>query len=353
MEQPDNNKILIAPLNWGLGHATRCIPIIKALIKNNFTPIIASDGAALDLLKKEFPNLKNYELPSYNITYPRYSNLFLIHFFIKIPHFYKTFKAENKAIQNISKVENIKGIISDNRFGCYHSKIKSVYITHQLRVLSGLLTFLTSKIHQKIIQNYDVCWVPDDISHTFSGRLSKVSLSNVKTVYLGLLSRFKSLNTTIKYNFLILISGPEPERYRFEALMRKTFKNTPQKVILIQGKIEQQQSTKRVDNIEIVNFMTGIQLQQTIAESNIIIARSGYSTIMDLAVMGKKAFFIPTPGQREQLYMAQNLKRQKIATFALQHQFKKENLNKIEYYNGFESTPISEEIINKALAVFK
>ena len=64
-----NKNILIAPLNWGLGHATRCIPIIKALEENGFNPIIASDGVALALLKKEFPHLITLELPSYNIKY--------------------------------------------------------------------------------------------------------------------------------------------------------------------------------------------------------------------------------------------------------------------------------------------
>ena len=64
-------RILVAPLNWGLGHATRCIPIIRALKAHNFEPVIASDGAALQLLKKEFPDLEHVELPSYNITYPK------------------------------------------------------------------------------------------------------------------------------------------------------------------------------------------------------------------------------------------------------------------------------------------
>jgi len=353
MEKSHKNKILIASLNWGLGHATRCIPIINILIKQGFTPLIASDGAALLLLQKEFPKLKSYKLPSYNITYPKNSKFFLSHFLFKIPHFFKTLKAENKVIRKIIAKENIVGIISDNRFGCYHASIKSVYITHQLQVLSGFWTPITSKIHQKVIQKFDVCWVPDDVNNTYSGALSKVNSLKIKIQFIGLLSRFKHQKAIIKYDYLILISGPEPERSRFENLMINTFKNTSKKVLLVRGKVEANQKIRRQNGIDIFNFMTQNQLQQSIAESNIVIARSGYSTIMDLAKMGKKAFFIPTPGQTEQLYLAKHLERQKVASFALQHQFKEEDLQKVNLYNGFKIEINSSEKIEKALAIFK
>ncbi|MFK5889548.1 MAG: glycosyltransferase [Flavobacteriaceae bacterium] len=353
MEKPYKKKVLITPLNWGLGHATRCIPIINALIKSNFIPIIASDGEALTLLQKEFPKLKFFKLPSYNITYPRNSKFFLIHFLLKILHFRKIFKTENRLVKDIVKAENIVGIVSDNRFGCYHPDIKSVYITHQLKVLAGLFTFLTSKIHQKIIKNFDTCWVPDDENHTYSGELSKVSLHKIKINYLGVLSRFKYQEATLKYDYLILISGPEPERSRLENLMINTFKNTSKKVLLVQGKVETNQKIRCQNDIDIFNYMTQNQLQQTIAESKVVIARSGYSTVMDLAVMGRKAFFIPTPGQTEQLYLAKNLERQKVAPFAFQHQFKLTDLEILEKYLGFKKHPVSKKDLEESLEIFK
>jgi predicted glycosyltransferase len=349
----EKNKILIAPLNWGLGHTTRCIPIINTLIKQGFTPLIASDGAALLLLQKEFPKLKSYKLPSYNITYPKNSKFFLSHFLFKIPHFFKTLKAENKVIRKIIAKENIVGIISDNRFGCYHASIKSVYITHQLQVLSGFWTPITSKIHQKVIQKFDACWVPDDVNNTYSGALSKVNSLKIKIQFIGLLSRFKHQKAIIKYDYLILISGPEPERSRFEKQMINTFKNTSKKTLLVQGKVTSYQKIKHQNSIDIFNYMTQNQLQQSIAESNVVIARSGYSTIMDLAKMGKKAFFIPTPGQTEQLYLAKYFESKKIAPFALHHQFKISDLNKIDLYSGFIADTNTLEKIEEALEIFK
>ena len=158
-------KVIVAPLNWGLGHATRCIPIIYALLQNNFTPIIASDGKALELLQKEFPQLRSLKLPSYSISYGKNLKRNLL---LQFPKILSAVKKERKIIaQIIEKETNIVGIISDNRFGVLNAKIPSVYITHQLTVLSGFTTFFTRKIHQSIIKNFDECWVPDTSNSEF------------------------------------------------------------------------------------------------------------------------------------------------------------------------------------------
>ena len=149
-------RILVASLNWGLGHATRCIPIINVLIEQGFEPIIASDGVALALLKKEFPNILCLELPSYNITYPKKGKYFKLKLIKNVPKLLRTIKAEEKATKNIVNKFGIKGIISDNRLGVYNKQVSSVFITHQLRVLSGNTTWLSTKIHQKMIKKFDV-----------------------------------------------------------------------------------------------------------------------------------------------------------------------------------------------------
>ena len=154
-------NILVAPLNWGIGHPTRCIPIINKLIDLDFNPIIASDGEALQLLQKEFPKLKSIELPSYNIKYPKNGVFLKWKLIFNTPRFLKTIKREEKCVEKLIESENLFGIISDNRFGVRSDKIPSVFITHQLNVLSGKTTFLSSKIHQKIINKFNECWIPD------------------------------------------------------------------------------------------------------------------------------------------------------------------------------------------------
>ncbi len=352
MEKFRKKKILVAPLNWGLGHATRCITIINTLIKRGFEPIIASDGDALLLLQKEFPKLKSFELPSYNITYPKYPTLFIWHFVVKLPAFIKTYKAEQKAIIKIIDQENIIGIISDNRFGCFHSDIKSVYITHQLRVFSGIFTFFTSKIHQNIIKKFDECWVPDNDNHLLSGQLSNVKSATLKIKYIGILSRFKPEKIKIKYDYLVLLSGIESQRKKLERILLNAFKNTSLNVLFIQGKLEEKQIKSSINRITIINYVTTFALQKFIAQSKIIISRPGYSTIMDLALMGKKAFFIPTPGQSEQIYLAKILSKKKIAPFVWQQHFKTTDLNRIKKFTGFKQTQQSNNLLTQALMIF-
>lgn len=344
-------KILVAPLNWGLGHATRCIPLINCLLENDFEPIIASDGAALLLLQRTFPNLKSYQLPSYPITYTKNGSLLKWHLLLKFKKFNTTFKAEQIEIDKIVKREHLSGIISDNRFGCFNKAVKSIYITHQLNVLSGIFTYFTSKLHQHIIKKYDDCWVPDDEMNTYSGILSKST--SVKVKYIGVLSRFIEQQSAIRYDYLLLLSGPEPQRSLLEKHLLKAFKNTDKRVLLIQGKVENLQTESLENEIRIVNFMLQSDLQKTIAQSDVIIARAGYSTIMDLAVMRKKAFFIPTPGQTEQIYLAQYLSKKQIAPFARQAQFKLKDLEKMTDYKGFTESIDQKNSLANALQIFK
>ena len=332
-------KVLVAPLNWGLGHATRCIPIINALIKANYEPILASDGDALILLQKEFPLLKSYTLPSYNIKYSKSGQNLKFKLLLSIPSVITAVKKEHALVARILKKEAIAGIISDNRFGVYNSNIPSVYITHQLTVLSGKTTGITSKTHQKIIKNFNECWVPDVQNEpNLSGNLGHLQIHDFNLKYLGVLSRFKPVKCTIKYNLLIVLSGPEPQRTLLEEKLLLELKNYQGKVLFVRGTLENNTVLKVPKNIEIRNYLLTDALEKALNESELIIARSGYSTIMDVAVLGKKAFFIPTPGQYEQEYLAKTLKEKLIAPYSSQQDFSLEKLNEIENYTGFNKT---------------
>lgn len=304
----DKKRILIAPLNWGLGHATRCIPIIHELLKNNFEVILASDGIAFLLLKKEFPNLKAIELPTYNIEYPKKAKLFKWKLLKDSPKILKAIKAEKKAIETIIETHNIDGIISDNRLGLHSKKVPCVFITHQLQVLSGSTTWLSTKMHQKTMKQFDVCWVPDNLCEpNLSGKLGHVDIPELPIKYLGPLSRFNKKELKITTDLLVLLSGPEPQRTFLEEKLLEELKAFKGKIVFIKGIIENTQTKIKKGNMTIYNFMTSDLLEQSINESALVLSRSGYTTIMDLAKLEKKAFFIPTPGQFEQEYLAKRL----------------------------------------------
>ena len=327
--------ILVAPLHWGLGHATRCIPIISELLKHGFDVVIASDGAALLLLRKEFPELHWVELPSYNITYPKNGAYFKWSLLLKLPKIKKTIASEKRMTEKLLSEIQIDGIISDNRFGVRSKEVPSVFITHQLNVLTGSTSFLSSRIHKKVIKQFNECWVPDvATAPNLSGRLGHLIKTNINIKYVGILSRIKPKKLPIKYDIFVLISGPEPQREIFEKTMMEAFLGNSKKILLVRGKIEVRQTTNIIRNITIVNFMQTKDLETAINQSDIIISRPGYTTLMDLSVLGKKAFFIPTPGQYEQEYLAKRLKESGIAPYSKQDNFTANRIVEIAMYKG-------------------
>jgi len=337
VETGNKKNILIAPLNWGLGHATRCIPIIKDLEEYGFNPIIAGDGNALALLKKEFPHLTALELPSYHIEYPTGGGNLKWKLIKNSPKTLKAVLTEKRLVKKWVSEYNLSGIISDNRLGVYSSKVPSVYITHQLTVLSGRTTWLTSRIHQSFIKKFDQCWIPDlEKGANLSGRMGHCGNSKLKLKHIGLLSRMVRKEIPLRYSLMVLLSGPEPQRTYLEEILIQELKAYEGNVIFIKGKIESQQKVEEVDNITFYNFMQTAQLEQTFNESELVLCRSGYTTIMDLALLEKKAFFIPTPGQYEQEYLAKKLKAAGLASFSLQNNFTIEDLSVVPFYKGLQ-----------------
>ncbi|MFK5958102.1 MAG: glycosyltransferase [Lutibacter sp.] len=289
------------------------------------------------LLQKEFPNLKSYTLPAYNIKYSKKGKNLKCKLILSVPSIILAVKKERKIVTQLIEKENIMGIISDNRFGVWSKKIPSVYITHQLKVFSGITTWITSKIHQKVISKFDECWVPDvNGKPNYSGELGHLTNHKFKLKYLGVLSRFKHQKLDVKYKLLVIFSGPEPQRTLLENKLLIELKNYKEKVLFVRGILSSKDKIKDSSNFKVVNYLLSNDLEKAINQSEIVIARSGYSTIMDLAVLGKKAFFIPTPGQFEQEYLAEMLLKKRIAPFATQENFELDNLKILTNFSGFK-----------------
>jgi predicted glycosyltransferase len=345
----NRKNILVAPLNWGLGHASRCIPIIKALERNGFTPILASDGASLQFLKNEFPHLIALELPSYGIEYTKKGAHFKWKLLLNGPTMMSAIVKEQQLVDQWVNEYQLKGIISDNRLGVRNKQVPSVFITHQLKVLSGTTTWLSSKIHQHFIAKFSECWVPDvEGTPNLSGRLGHLKSTNLPIKYIGVLSSMQKKEVPLKYQLLVLLSGPEPQRTLLEEKLTDTLRDNKFKTLFIRGKVAEQQQIEQVNQITFYNYMQREELEQAFNESEMVLSRSGYTTIMDVSVLQKKAFFIPTPGQYEQEYLAGYYKELKIANSSTQDDFKiKDVFDSATEYKGFstlESTNPWEEL---------
>lgn len=311
-----NPRILIAPLDWGLGHATRCIPIIKYLISEGCEVFIAASENNYDLLKKEFPSTVILRITGYKIRYSRQKKLLSLVLFSQLPKAIFSIVNENFWLKKSMKKYSINAVISDNRFGLFNKKIVSVYITHQLTIKTGnkISEKFAQKLHYYFIKKYNYCWVPDSEQDGIGGELSHPKMKPPNVVYIGPLSRFHLQPATAKiYDILISISGPEPQRTVFENIILLQLKKTDKKILIVRGLPG---ATDRPlndwKNVTIVNHLSADELNIAFQQSEWIISRSGYTTIMDLIKLGKKAILVPTPGQTEQEYLAHYLMQKKM-----------------------------------------
>ena len=301
-------RVLVAPLDWGLGHATRCIPIINELIKCGCEVLIAADKYVFFLLKKEFPGLVFLRCKGYEIEYSRRKEHLPLKIILQTPFIFFSIWREKKWLQKMIKVHQIDAVISDNRFGMYTRKISSIYITHQLSIKTGnkRADSLAKKFHYYFIKKYTNCWVPDFEKNGLAGDLSHPVVIPPNVKYIGPLSRFISLEPIEKkYDLLITISGPEPQRTIFENEILEELKEFVGNVLFVRG-LPGETGNITIENksVTITNHLGADELNKVMEQSKIIIGRSGYTSVMDLVALGKHAILIPTPGQTEQEYLA-------------------------------------------------
>lgn len=306
-------RILVASLNWGLGHSARCVPLIAALEGLGMEVLLASDGAALNLLRAEFPHLPAFSLPSYGIRYDG-SNM-VLNIGRQLPRIFYAVRAEQWATERLVQAHGIDGILSDNRYGCFSRQTQNVFLTHQLhlKVPGRALQWAANQALRMALNKFDAVWVPDDpLEPSLSGMLSHPPLRDHAIRYIGPLSRLQSLDRQPEYDVAVVLSGPEPQRSILEARLLEQAMSLPQKFIFVQGRTQAKEHHYVAENIEVVSYLTSREVSEVMAATDVVVCRSGYSSIMDLAAIGKRAILIPTPGQTEQEYLADFLAEKEI-----------------------------------------
>ena len=307
-------KILIAPLNWGLGHAARCIPLIRSYLSKGDEVVLGGDGDSLLLLRRTFPDLRVVDLPSLELRYdedPQQRSFY----WRAIPLLIRFTLADRYYLRQVLAREKFDLVISDNRFGLFSRDVHSVYITHQLYPIlpKRLRVFqpFARALHAYIYRRYDEVWVPDyeEVNGCLSGDLSHGGRFDKKAKYIGPLSRFQDveeINGNKTYQVVAIISGLEPQRTIFEREIIQRFENQEDQILLVRGKMGTPQTVIQKNAMTIVPSITDKDMVAVVRGAEKIIARSGYSTIMDLHALGvlEKAELHPTPGQSEQEYLS-------------------------------------------------
>lgn len=310
-----HKRILVAPLDWGLGHASRCIPIIRELRKQGAHVVIAADERPLALLKEEFPICETVRLPGMDVEYPRRLPM-SVFMAIKAPRFFRTIQEENENLAHIVRNYQIDGVISDNRYGLYHEEVPSVLITHQLFIQAPFFKRLLKRITANYIEKYNECWIPDfKGGDNLSGDLSHQTTHLKNLRFIGPISRFMGQSERenekgFKRKLMVILSGPEPSRSDCEKKLFKQLEKVDFDVLFVRGLVGADTHTEVFHHgkVEIKSHLSSEEMRKEILQSEVILSRCGYSSVMDLAVLGKKAILIPTEGQTEQEYLAKHLR---------------------------------------------
>lgn len=296
---PENIKgktVLIAALDWGMGHTTRCVSIVRDLLLQGNQVTFAGNKKQLTFIRRDFPKINTVELNGYNISFNSKKNTYT-QLLGQLLKFKKSVKDEKTWLQNYVRANQVDYIISDNRYGFYHPDISSIFITHQLQLQVPYFKKRANKIIRKYIEYFDYCWIPDVETNRYAGKLSSGSLS-IPIHYLGLLNRFQKHEAEKEYGALIILSGPEPERTNFLNYIVNKVELIAEGDIAFVG-------ADLGDEFDSFPNPTSKELELLIARSSKVISRAGYTTIMEMVGLEKEAMLFPAKGQYEQEYLAE------------------------------------------------
>lgn len=299
-------RILVAPLDWGLGHSTRCVPIIQRLIDHGAVPVIGADAGPLALLRKEFPQLEHVRIPGMDVRYSRTDNQ-LWSMARQFPAMVRSVQAERAAFDRLAPRSRLDAVISDQRFGIRRMGLPSVIITHQVFPFTPFAQRALRKLNMHHLSRFDRCWIMDEAQAPgLAGELSHGASLPANARYIGTVSRMVTTGSQVSdpYDVVAVISGPEPQRTILEHLLIAQLRDLDGRHLLVLGQPNSPRN-ERVGHLTIRSHLSGRELNTAMSTARLIVSRSGYTTLMDLVAIGRSALIIPTPGQAEQEYLGE------------------------------------------------
>jgi len=309
-------KVLVAPLDWGLGHATRCASVVREFLEKGCDVEIAVTKGNAAILREMFPDVRQRLAPSYNIVYPKHGYNMAFWLLKNSAHLRAVMSAEHHYAEEMVERHGYDILVSDNRFAFRSRKAKSVYMTHQCRIafpkMFRMFEAFGAAWHASVMSRFDEVWVPDVPEFPgYAGKLSHVDSCPRPLKFVGPLSRFSMLpltqSTEKDLGIVAVVSGVEPARSRFESRLRSVLSQIPGKHVVLLGKPASSQKSWTEGNVTFYNHLPTQEFADVISRAGWVISRGGYSTVMDMAVLGAKCIFVPTPGQYEQVVLAADL----------------------------------------------
>jgi len=355
-------NVLVSPLDWGLGHSARLVPVILACLERNWTVVIAANGKSLDFLRNRFPDLPWVVLPFKRISYSRRDNFFS-KLIPQLPGFIKAVKNNQHQLRGLIDKYDIDAIIGDHRYGLGNQKVPSVFISNQLWLLTPKQWSFTEKwiykIHKRVLRKYTYLWLADfPGDKNFTGKQTHTPDQPASSRFIGPISRFIGKTDILQPeskepDILIILSGPEPQRSILETKIARLLLNRKEKVMIIRGIPppvgDPVGGLYREENISWLDHGDDPTLAGFIKSAGKIICRPGLSMLSDLVALGRTALLVPTPGQTEQNYMAGRLKKKSYFAVVEQVELDWDSIDAFDpgKYRLFPETNL--DALNKAL----
>jgi predicted glycosyltransferase len=318
-------RILLSPLDWGLGHTTRCVPIIRYLTGRGHHVTMACNPWQKSFLARVLPHLAFIHLEGYSVRYDKKSIVGGL--VLQIPRLLKKIEEERDWLLKTVENQGFDAIISDNRYGLHHPQIPSAIITHQLRLHTGMGQLVDSALeraHDHFLSCFHQIWIPDVPGHpNLAGKLAHTSKTNDKHRYIGLLSQFDDQLPTHQNgkHMLILLSGQEPHRTALSTMLWQQATKVTIPIVFVEGSTTAPVPPLIPPHIKHYQQVVPHQLRPLLETASCVVCRSGYSTIMDVLYFQKPAMLIPTPGQKEQEYLQRHLQKEHIFPGVIQNRF--------------------------------
>jgi len=356
-----NNRktILYCPLNWGLGHASRGIYIIRKLLDHNFKVILGAEGESLALLRKEFPDLPYVSFHSFRVEYTKRFPL-MVKLLFHLPVMAIGIAREHRMLKHLIRDYKVDLVISDNRYGLWNRAVTTVIITHQLSIrLPSWLSLFQYPLYRLIsrrLRKFNHLWIPDqEGGKSLSGDLSQKYPIPLHARFIGIVSRFMDNRIVPSeesgtFSILVILSGPEPQRSILEDNICNQLEGKDFNVLVVRGLPSGKEEWITRNNIVLAPHLPSDRLKTLISTTETIISRAGYTSIMDLVVLKRKAILIPTPGQTEQEYLARYMAKQGFFLFSEQKNFNLEKaIDKLDTFMPCIRLSARYDLLDKAI----
>lgn len=352
-------RVLFAVHDWGLGHATRCLVLIRGLLAAGHTVTIISYGRALRLLRQELAEHCEFiELRDIPKPLSRRAAAFYVKMSLSMPQVFLTFRRERREVERLCATGRFDRVISDSRFGVCHHDVPSYYLFHSLRqIIPGRprrLERMVELSQQRLLANGQKILIPDEAVNGLAGDLChNVDPSwNGRTEYIGILSSVERTEQQPDIDYFISVSGAEPQRTIFENMVLSQVQQLSGRVVVALGRPDADPSAEQNDRIAVYSYLNRVQQQQFMNRARLVITRSGYTTLMELAELGKPALLVPTVGQSEQEYLARHHEERGHLHYVLQHKLDlARDVEVAATYTGLPRVPPTRESVARFLSV--